>query len=101
MATEKTYTVAGASTLNGETKIRFANDPLRIKILEKNHHTGVDLVNLPRPMTKGEIAQYLARIDFAGTDPAVAAAIAALAKKYKVALPAANATVASTEAALV
>ena len=36
MATEKTFTVAGTATLNGNTKVRFANDLVaRIKILNK------------------------------------------------------------------
>lgn len=96
--TEKTYTVAGVSTLGGVTKIRFANDPLRIKILEKNGHSSVDLVNLPSPMTKAEIALYLHRIQFAGTDSATEAAIRSLAKKHKVVLSTANATAETAEA---
>jgi hypothetical protein len=98
--TEKTYTVAGVSTLEGVTKIRFANDALRIKILEKNGHSSVDLVNLPAPMTKGEIALYLHRIQFAGTDAATEAAILSLAKKHKVVLSTANVTAETAEAAV-
>jgi hypothetical protein len=86
MATEKTFSVAGVSTLEGKTKIRFANDSLRIKILAKNGHTDVQLVDLPREMTKGEIAQYLFEIDFAHGRPAVTDAVADLAKKNKVKL---------------
>jgi hypothetical protein len=86
MATDKTFSVAGVSTLDGKTKIRFANDSLRIKILAKNGHTDVELVDLPREMTKGEIAQYLFEIDFAHGRPAVTDAVADLAKKNKVRL---------------
>ena len=38
MATDKKFAVAGVSTLDGKTKIRFANDVMRIKILAKNGH---------------------------------------------------------------
>jgi hypothetical protein len=86
MATEKTFAVAGVSTLAGKTKIRFANDMMRIKILAKNGHTGVDLVELPREMTKAEIAQYLTEIGFGAGDAAVLEAIQDLAKKNKVKL---------------
>jgi len=85
MATEKTFAVAGVSTLAGKTKIRFANDMMRIKILAKNGHTGVDLVELPREMTKAEIAVHLTEIGFGQGDAAVEAAIRDLAKKNKVA----------------
>jgi hypothetical protein len=86
MATEKTFSVAGVSTLSGKTKIRFANDSMRIKILAKNGHTDVELVDLPREMTKGEIAQYLYETDFAKGQVAVIDAVSDLAKKNKVKL---------------
>ena len=81
MATDKKFSVAGVSTLNGKTKIRFANDTMRIKILAKNGHTDVDLVSLPNEMTKAEIAQHLTEIGFGSGNPAVQAAIAYVAKK--------------------
>lgn len=63
MATDKLYTVAGTSTLNGETKARFANDTMRIKVLTKNGHTDITLVELPSEMTKVEAAKFLATLD--------------------------------------
>lgn len=81
MATQKTFSVAGVSTLEGKTKIRFANDAMRIKILEKNGHKDVELVNLPYAMTKAEIAGYLKSTGFGSGKPAVEAAIAYIAKK--------------------
>lgn len=84
MATTKTYTVTGVSTLNGKTKIRFCNDVMRIKVLDKNGHTGVNLVELPEAMTKGAIAQYLTDIDFAKGDTATIQAIKYIAKKNSV-----------------
>ncbi len=81
MATAKKFAVAGVSTLSGKTKIRFANDTMRIKILAKNGHTDVELVTLPNEMTKAEIAQHLVEIGFGAGKPAVQAAIAYVAKK--------------------
>lgn len=81
MATDKKFAVAGVSTLAGKTKIRFANDTMRIKILTKNGHTGVDLVELPHEMTKAEIAQHLKSIGFGKGNADVEAAIAYIEKK--------------------
>lgn len=62
MATDKTYSVVGTSALNGDTKIRFANDVMRIKVLAKNGHTDIELVELPNEMTKVEAAKFLAAL---------------------------------------
>ena len=60
MATTKTYSVAGTSTLNGVTKIRFANDFVsRLKILFKNGHENVELIELGGKFTKAEVCQIL------------------------------------------
>lgn len=92
MATDKKFSVAGVSTLDGKTKIRFANDSLRIKILEKNGHKDVELVNLPHEMTKAEIAAHLKSIGFGSGRPEVVAAVEYIAKK--------NPTVATPTAAV-
>jgi hypothetical protein len=97
MATEKKFSVAGVSTLNGKTKIRFANDALRIKVLEKNGHSNVELVNLPHEMTKGEIAAHLQATGFMADNAAVVEAIAYVAKKNKLGGPAASTTEAPSE----
>ena len=81
MATDKKFAVAGVSTLAGKTKVRFANDTMRIKILAKNGHTDIELVDLPHEMTKAEIAAHMVAIDFAKGRKAVADAIAYVAKK--------------------
>lgn len=86
MATDKRFAVAGVSTLEGKTKIRFANDAMRVKILAKNGHTDVDLIELPREMTKAEIVQHMVEVGFGKGNAAVEAAIADLAKKNKVKL---------------
>lgn len=79
--TNKKFSIAGVSTLKGKTKIRFCNDPMRIKVLLKNGHDVGDMIDLPHPMTKGEIAVYLKEIDFAKGDAAIADAVAYIATK--------------------
>ena len=75
MATDKMYTVAGVSTLNGDTKIRFANDVMRIKVLAKNGHENIQLVELPEAMLKTEIAKFLATLpEFQDADSQAAVA---------------------------
>jgi len=67
MATSKLYTVAGVSKLNGEYKVRFANDVMRIKVLAKHGHEDITLVELPNEMTKLDAAKFLNGLDeFAG-----------------------------------
>jgi hypothetical protein len=92
MTTAKRFAVAGVSTLNGKTKIRFANDTMRIKILAKNGHTNVELVSLPHEMTKAEIAAYLTTTGFGSGSPAVQAAISYIAKKNPVETAGSSAT---------
>ena len=81
MATDKKFSVVGTSTLNGKTKVRFANDSLRVKILAKNGHENINLINLPSEMYKWQIAEHLNSIDFAKGDAAVQGAIDYIAKK--------------------
>lgn len=81
----ETFKVAGTSKLpTGETKVRFANDMTRVKVLLKGGHTDIDLVELPKAMTKEEIVAYLIKMDFADGSLDKAAAIQAEAAKRKV-----------------
>ena len=81
MATEKKFTVAGVSTLEGKTKIRFANDVMRIKILAKNGHTDVELIELPHAMTKPEIIAHMRSTGFGAGNDAVQAAMDLVMKR--------------------
>ena len=63
MATDKLFTVVGTSTLNGETKVRFANDVMRVKVLAKHGHTDINLIELDTPMTKLEAVKVLKSAD--------------------------------------
>jgi hypothetical protein len=62
------FSHAGVSKLDGEFKVRFANDALRTKVLIKNGHTDIDIIELKHPMTKEDAVAYLMEIDFATRD---------------------------------
>lgn len=62
------FSHAGVSKLNGEFKVRFANDATRVKVLIKNDHTDIDIIELKHPMTKEDAVAYLMEIDFATRD---------------------------------
>jgi hypothetical protein len=72
-----TFKVAGVSKQHGEFKVRFANDMLRVKVLEKNAHKDIDLMELPTPMTKEAALTYLLSINFDNGNTAVRAALEA------------------------
>lgn len=65
------YEYAGVSTLNGKTKVRWANDAARVKVLAKNGHYDIDMVPLKYPMTKSEAVEYLLDIDFDNGNAAI------------------------------
>jgi hypothetical protein len=75
------FTHAGVSKLNGEFKVRFANDMMRVKVLGKNGHKDVDIVELKNPMTKEDAVAFLLSIDFDNGNKAVRAALEAAADK--------------------
>ncbi len=67
MATDKTFTVVGISTFADGTKVRFANDVMRVKVLAKNGHTDINLIELPEAMLKVDAAKFLATLpEFSG-----------------------------------
>jgi hypothetical protein len=84
--TDKLFTVAGTATNpDGTTKARFANDLVaRIKILNKAKCVNINLVELPRAMTKLEALQYLTEQGITDGDAGYAVANK-LAEKSKVA----------------
>jgi len=63
MATDKTFSVAGISKLNGDYKIRFANDMMRIKVLAKSGHEDIRLADLEGSFSKMEAAKILLGLD--------------------------------------
>ena len=97
---DKTFTIAGTSALNGDTKVRFANDLVtRIKVLGRNGHKAINLVELPQAMTKEDAVRYLSTLDgFKSMDEQ--AAIAGFLAKVEPKAPKAKAkTVAKVEVA--
>jgi len=95
------FTHAGVSKQNGEFKVRFANDALRVKVLAKNGHKDIDILELKQPMTKEDAVAFLLSIDFANGNKEVQAALEAAADKRGVtvkAAPKAKAKAKKTEA---
>jgi hypothetical protein len=86
MAAEKLFTVAGTATnADGTVKARFANDLVaRIKILNKAGCTNINLIELPKAMTKLEALQHLQSLGITEGDAGYAVANK-LAEKTKIA----------------
>ena len=59
MATDKLFNVVGVSKLNGEYKVRFATDIMRIKVLAKHGHEDIRLAELDTPVSKYEAVQKI------------------------------------------
>jgi hypothetical protein len=60
----QTFKVAGITTHNGNTKVRFTDDMVRrIKQFSKGGASRIDLVELPSEMTKIEALKHLATLD--------------------------------------
>lgn len=81
--TDKTFMVGGVSKTKGQYKVRFANDMTRVKILAKTD-TDIQMLDLPRAMTKGELVTHLKTTDLY-KNPEYAAAIDAADVKYNAA----------------
>ena len=94
----KSFTHAGVSKLDGEFKVRFANDAMRTKVLIKNGHTDIDIVELKHAMTKEDALAYLMSIDFANGNAEVQAALEAEVTKRSDTPKAANKSPAKKEA---
>ena len=82
------YSHAGVSRLNGKMKVRFCNDALRVKVLAKNGHKDIDIVEMRSPMTKEDAVAYLLSIDFDNGNAEVRAALEEAADKRGVNKPA-------------
>ena len=75
------YSHAGVSRQNGDMKVRFCNDAMRVKVLAKNGHKDIDIVELREPMTKEAAVAFLFSINFANGNKDVQAAMEAAADK--------------------
>jgi hypothetical protein len=63
MATDKLFKVFGVSKLDGEYKVRFANDIMRIKVLAKHGHEDIRLAEVDNAMTKYEGIRAIQAMD--------------------------------------
>jgi len=79
--TASLFKVAGVSTFKDGTKVRFANDLTRVKILVKGGHTDIELMELPTSMTKGEVCKHLLTTSLM-TNPVFKQAIEDADEKY-------------------
>jgi hypothetical protein len=58
------FKVTGISTLKGVTKVRFANDMVtRVKILNKDGHKDINLIELTAPLSKADCVKHLKTTD--------------------------------------
>jgi hypothetical protein len=64
MATDKTYSVVGTTVQpDGQLKIRWTNNIMRIKILMREGHTDIRLADLGKEMTKYEGVKAIQSLD--------------------------------------
>lgn len=63
MATDKLFNIVGVSKLNGEYKVRFATDIMRIKVLAKHGHEDIRLAELPTAVEKYEAVKQISYMD--------------------------------------
>jgi hypothetical protein len=62
------FKVVGVSTLNGVTKVRFANDFVsRVKMLIKAGHTDIELIELAEPLSKADAVTHLKTTELMAT----------------------------------
>ena len=95
MATDKLFSVVGISSLNGNYKVRFANDMMRIKVLDKSGHEDIRLYPLDTAVTKYEAARQLltvAEFSDAVAQATITEYLDEKAPKAKVSKPVAKAT---------
>lgn len=60
---DKLFKYAGVTTKKGQVKVRFCNDLVRIKVLDKDGDKNITFIELPHEMDKPEIAKYLQTVE--------------------------------------
>lgn len=80
----QTFKVAGITTHDGNTKVRFTDDMVRrIKQFTKGGASRIDLVELPSEMTKVEALQHIATLEMFASPGDQATIADTLADKMK------------------
>jgi hypothetical protein len=71
MASNRTFTIGGTVVFNGVKAFRFATGKMNLRrnLLKHWGATDINLVDLPRPMTKTEAAAWLINQGFTGVVP--------------------------------
>lgn len=83
---KNTFKVAGITTHNGNTKVRFTDDMIRrVKQFSKGGASRIDLVELPSEMTKVEAVKHLMTLEMFNSAADQATLADCLADKEKVA----------------
>jgi hypothetical protein len=60
---DKQFKYAGVATKKGQVKVRFCNDLVRIKVLDKDGDKNINFIELPRAMTKPECVTHLRTVE--------------------------------------
>ena len=82
---KQTFKVAGITTHNGNSKVRFTDDMVRrVKQFSKGGATRIDLVDLPSEMTKVESLKYMQTLELFKSAEDQALIADALADREKV-----------------
>jgi hypothetical protein len=76
------FSHVGTTNHKGVTKVRFASDGARARLLEKQGHTEITLVQLPEPMLKADAVMYI-MTDLSKFTPAAQVAIAQAHARYR------------------
>ena len=83
---KNTFKVAGITTHNGNTKVRFTDDMIRrVKQFSKGGASRIDLVELPSEMTKVEAVKHLMTLEMFNSASDQATLADCLTDKEKVA----------------
>lgn len=78
---DKMFKYAGVTTKKGQVKVRFCNDLVRIKVLDKDGDKDITFIELPKEMTKPECVKHLQTVEMYQL-PANKAAIDDAVEKY-------------------
>lgn len=60
---DKLFQYAGVTTKKGHVKVRFCNDLVRIKVLDKDGDKNINFIEMPQPMTKPDCVTYLQTVE--------------------------------------
>lgn len=60
---DKLFQYAGVTTKKGRVKVRFCNDLVRIKVLDKDGDKNINFIEMPHSMTKPECVKHLQTVE--------------------------------------